>query len=77
MDDHRDRFGVAPICRVLTEHGVPIAPSGYYSFKQRPPSPRALHHAELLVEIERVFWDRTLGRDIWLFGHSVGVRLAG
>ena len=28
FDDHRARFGVEPICRVLTEHGVPIAPSG-------------------------------------------------
>lgn len=64
MDDHRDRFGVAPICRVLTEHGVPIAPSGNYAFKQRPPSQRALRDAELLVAIERVFWDRTLGRGI-------------
>ena len=27
IDDHRDRFGVEPICRVLREHGVPIAPS--------------------------------------------------
>lgn len=24
VDEQRDRFGVAPICRVLTEHGVPI-----------------------------------------------------
>jgi len=29
IDDHRDRFGVEPICRVLTEHGVKIAPSTY------------------------------------------------
>ena len=29
--DHRDRFGVAPICRVLSEHGVPIAPSTFYA----------------------------------------------
>lgn len=64
MDDHRDRFGVAPICRVLTEHGVPIAPSGYYAFKQRPPSQRSLRDAELLVEIDRIFWDRKLGRGI-------------
>ena len=35
IDDHRDRFGVEPICRVLTEHGVTIAPSGYYAFKKR------------------------------------------
>jgi len=25
IDEHRDRFGVEPICRVLTENGVPIA----------------------------------------------------
>ena len=26
---HKDRLGVEPICRVLTEHGVKIAPSTY------------------------------------------------
>lgn len=64
IDDHRDRFGVEPICRVLTEHAVPIAPSGYYAFKKRPPSARAIADAELVVQIERVFWDRKLGRGI-------------
>ena len=64
IDDHRDRFGVAPICRVLSEHGVPIAPSGYYAFKSRPVSARALRDAELVVEIERVFHDRNKGRGI-------------
>ena len=64
IDDHRDRFGVEPICRVLTEHGVKIAPSGYYAFKKRPASARAGADAELVVQIERVFWDRGLGRGI-------------
>ena len=64
IDDHRDRFGVEPICRVLTEHAVPIAPSGYYAFKKRPASARATSDAELIVQIERVFWDRKLGRGI-------------
>ncbi|MEW1963599.1 IS3 family transposase [Microbacterium sp. NPDC077644] len=64
IDDHRDRFGVEPICRVLTEHGVKIAPSGYYAFKKRPDSARAVSDAELVVQIERVFWDRALGRGI-------------
>jgi putative transposase len=64
IDDHRDRFGVEPICRVLTEHAVPIAPSGYYAFKTRPASARARSDAELIVQIERVFWDRKLGRGI-------------
>ena len=64
IDDHRDRFGVEPICRVLTEHGVQIAPSGYYAFKARPASARTLRDEELIIEIERVFWDRKLGRGI-------------
>ncbi len=64
IDDHRDRFGVDPICRVLTEYGVKIAPSGYYAFKTRPAVARALRDEELVVEIERVFWDRNLGRGI-------------
>ena len=64
IDDHRDRFGVEPICRVLTEHGVPIAPSGYYAFKKRPSSTRSVRDEQLVIEIERVFWDRNLGRGI-------------
>jgi len=28
-------FGVEPICRVLTEHGMPIAPSTYYEARNR------------------------------------------
>ena len=64
IDDHRARFGVEPICRVLSEHGVKIAPSGYYAFKKRPASARAVRDAELVVEIRRVFHDRKLGRGI-------------
>jgi putative transposase len=64
IDDYRDRFGVEPICRVLTAHAVPIAPSGYYAFKTRPASPRAVSDAELVVQIERVFFSPKLGRGI-------------
>ena len=49
---------------MLTGHGVKIAPSGYYAFKKRPPSARASADAELVAQIERVFWDRDLGRGI-------------
>jgi hypothetical protein len=48
---------------VLTEHAVPIATSGYYAFKARPASARAVADAELIIQIERVFWDRKLDRD--------------
>ena len=37
IDDHKDRFGVDPICRVLTEHGMQIAPSTYYARKKTGP----------------------------------------
>lgn len=30
IDDHKDTFGVDPICRVLSEHGLKIAPSTYH-----------------------------------------------
>lgn len=82
IDEHRDRFGVEPICRVLTEHDVPIAPSGYYAFKTRPASARAVSDAELIIQIERVFWDRNLGhgisgaRKIWRLLRREGIVVA-
>jgi transposase InsO family protein len=39
---HRGRFGVVPICRALTQLGVPIAPRTYYAHLSRAPSKRAL-----------------------------------
>lgn len=38
IDTFRDRFGVEPICRVLTEHEMPIAPSTYYAHQATPVS---------------------------------------
>jgi putative transposase len=49
IHQHKDRFGVEPICRVL-----PIAPSTYYQHSGRPPSARALRDAKLKAEIARV-----------------------
>jgi putative transposase len=59
------RWGVEPICRVLTEHGLQIAPSTYYAHRTRPPSARSLRDAELLVEIMRVHSDRKVGRGLY------------
>ena len=52
LDQHRDRFGVEPICAVLKDAGVQIAPSTYYAAKARPPSARAVRDAELVVDIK-------------------------
>jgi putative transposase len=54
IDAHRDRFGVEPICRVLTEHGCKIAPNTFWVAKKRPPISRAVRDEELRGEIVRV-----------------------
>jgi hypothetical protein len=38
IDAHRQVFGVEPICRVLTSHGLKIATSTYYAAKTRTPA---------------------------------------
>ena len=55
IDDHREAYGVEPICRVL-----PIAPSTYHAHAARRADPgklpaRARSDAALMVEIPRVF----------------------
>jgi putative transposase len=55
IDAHRGRFGVEPICRVLTEHGCQIAPNTYWVAKRRPPSARATRDDVLRGEIARVY----------------------
>ena len=46
--EHRDRFGVAQICRVLfTAHVAPISPRTFYVWVVRPPSKRALLEAAI------------------------------
>jgi putative transposase len=49
IDEHRDRYGVEPICRVLA-----VAPSSYYAARSRPPSARDTEDAVLLDVIARV-----------------------
>ena len=55
IDDHREEYGVEPICNVL-----PIAPSTYYQHKAREADPslrpaRAHRDEELRPEIQRVW----------------------
>ena len=68
IDDHKDRFGVEPICKVL-----PIAPSTYYEHKARERDPSrhpARHHRDegLKPQITRV-WNENFqvygARKVW------------
>jgi len=79
IDEHKDVFGVEPICRVLTGHGAPIAPSTYYAAKSRPPSARAVRDAQLKTEITRVWKENreVYGADkVWLELNRQGIRAA-
>ena len=42
IDEHREQFGVAPICRALGIQGVQIAPRTYWAHRSSAPSKRAL-----------------------------------
>jgi len=48
VDQHRDVYGVEPICRVLSDADAKISPSTYYASKTRPPSARATRDAMLM-----------------------------
>ena len=50
VDEHRDEFGVEPICRALQ-----VAPSTYYAAKTRPPSGRSVRDA-VLIPILVAIW---------------------
>jgi putative transposase len=74
IDQHRDRYGVEPICRVL-----PIAPSTYYDAKRRLLSARALRDQQLKAKIGRVHADNfgVYGaRKVWRQLHREGIAVA-
>jgi len=79
IDDHRDNYGVEPICAVL-----PIAPSMYYEQKARQADPsrlpeRTRRDAALKMDIERV-WNENHkvygARKVWLQLHREGFPVA-
>jgi putative transposase len=75
------RWGVEPICRVLSEHGLPIAPSTYYAARTvgGQHSTRARRDERLKDEIRRVHADNfgVYGaRKIWLALNREGIPVA-
>ncbi|MFV2178327.1 IS3 family transposase [Actinomadura sp. LOL_016] len=72
-------FGVEPICRVLSRHGMKIATSTYYAARNRRPSPRAVRDEELKQQISRVHADNygVYGvRKVWRQLHREGIVVA-
>src|SRR3954451_8056410 len=52
IDEHKDEFGVEPICTQLQ-----VAPQTYYAARSRPPSKRSLTDKAILEHIHRVHKD--------------------
>jgi len=91
MDSHRGRFGVEPICAVLAEAGIQVAPSTYYARSKAPLTDAELDDAYLANQL-RSLWHDNWGvygaRKLWhaarRAGHDIGrdqvarlMRLAG
>ena len=84
--DHREdgglRWGVEPICAVLSQHGLPIAPSAidtYYEHVAKQPTDRDRRDAALINQIRRVHADNygVYGaRKVWLTLNREGVPVA-
>ena len=50
IDDHRDKFPVTLMCKVLS-----VSPSGYYAWRKRPASAREMANQELYKKIQAVY----------------------
>ena len=71
--------GVEPVCRVLTEHGLKIAPGTYYAARFRPASSRAIRDERLKAGITRVWQDNfeVYGAEkVWLELNRQGITAA-
>ncbi|TDC45156.1 IS3 family transposase, partial [Jiangella ureilytica] len=76
IDTHRDRFGVEPICAVLSEHGLQIAPSTYYARRQAPVTAAELEQAYLvnaLVTVHAANWGVYGVRKLWHAARRAGL----
>jgi putative transposase len=76
IDSYRGRFGVEPICAVLTEHGITIAPSTYYALRACPVTAAALQEAYLvnaLVTLHQQNWGVYGARKLGLAARRAGI----
>jgi putative transposase len=75
---HRDRFGVEPICAVLSEHDITIAPGTFYKWLSAPLSEAALEEAYLVNDIADLYRrnKRVYGvRKLWKVARRAGLRV--
>ena len=72
------RWGVEPMCAVLSEHGVPISASTYYEWITKTPTRRQLRDAELVEIITAQREDSKTGKFVQTLGsRKMWIRLRG
>ncbi|GFG85560.1 putative transposase for insertion sequence element IS986/IS6110 [Mycolicibacter algericus] len=79
IDANRADLGVEPICTVLRNAGVQVAPSTYYAAKSRPASARAVRDAVMIPVLVKLWEDnysvygaRKLAKAARRAGHDIG-----
>lgn len=72
------RWGVEPMCAVLSEHGVPISPSTYYEWITKAPTRRQLRDTELVDILAAQRQDKRTGKFVQTLGsRKMWIRLRG
>lgn len=64
IDSVKERFGVEPVCRVLSQFVCKIAPGTYYAAKARPPSARDLRDEKVKEVLLAIWHDPERGREL-------------
>jgi putative transposase len=83
IDSVKERFGVEPVCRVLSQLVCKIAPSTYYAAKSRPPSARDLRDEKIKELIDQIWHDPDGGRELagarkmWQLMHKMRIKVDG
>jgi putative transposase len=83
IDSVRERFGVEPVCHVLSQFVCKIAPSTYYAAKSRPPSAREKRDEKIKEVIEVIWHDPDGGREVigarkmWRLMHKMHIKVDG
>lgn len=83
IDSVRERFGVEPVCRVLSQFVCKIAPGTYYAAKARPPSARQLRDEKIKEVLLAIWHDPDRGRELlgarkmWQLMHKLHIKVDG
>jgi putative transposase len=55
IDEEKERFGVVPVCRALSVHGIQIAPRTYWAYRGSAPSKRQLWDAAVTEVLAGIY----------------------